>query len=112
MREIRVFVGAALCDMKAERAALRIRVAPMLHKLCRQLGVAFTFVDLCDDVTAEELSKPGGGAMQQLLYELDQCRPHAAILLGERHAAASSHPPSLLTPSPSQPRATPGTLRH
>ena len=82
-RQIRVFISSTFRDMQAERDVLVKKVFPQLRKLCEELAVAWTEVDLRWGITEQESSE--GQVLPLCLAEIERCRPYFIGLLGERY---------------------------
>ncbi|XP_070541009.1 uncharacterized protein [Ptychodera flava] len=82
-REIRVFVSSTFRDFQREREYLIKKTFSQLNRLCADLHVFFTYVDLRWGITTEQTHF--GRTIDICLKEVDRCRPYFVCLMGDRY---------------------------
>ena len=86
------FVSSTFRDMQSERDAINQQVLPALKEFARQKGTDISIVDLRWGISTDNLDSDAG--MKKILSvcmsEIDYCRPHMIVLLGDRYGSLPS----------------------
>lgn len=83
LRKIRLFISSTFKDMNYEREALNSVVFPYIRKICAELCVEFTAIDLRWGITEEEAHE--GKTVDICLAEVKNCYPFFIGIIADRY---------------------------